>query len=340
MKKWLRGIFLVLIAFAALTIVGGTVYEAIGKVSSARTFPPAGKLIDIAGRRIQLDCRGSGAPTVVFESGLDMLGSLSWSAVHEEVARTTRACAYSRAGILWSDPADTPRSAQVIAEDLHAVLKSAGETGPLVLVGHSLGGPYSVTYTKFYGAEVAGLVFVDASHPDQLKRLEGIGAATRPSTAARRVQEIGAALQWTGIVRAFIGLQERMPNLPEHADQVMKAFAATSLAPMLDEAAALEATLAEAGSLRDLGGRPVFVLTAMAPLSRQAVEQMHLDADQARKIKEIWRELHDEQAHWSTNGQHRPLPEANHYIQFDRPDEVIAAVRTVIEEVRQNHDAR
>jgi len=112
------------------------------------SFPLQGKLVDIGGRRIQLDCRGTGSPIVIFESGLDINGSLSWSAVHDEIAKTTRACAYSRAGIMWSDPKDGPQNAKTIAEDLHAALAAAGEKPPFVLVGHSLGGPYIMTYTN------------------------------------------------------------------------------------------------------------------------------------------------------------------------------------------------
>ena len=49
-----------------------------------------------------------GSPTVVLESGLDTYGSLAWASVHDSIAATTRVCAYSRAGIMWSDPASGP----------------------------------------------------------------------------------------------------------------------------------------------------------------------------------------------------------------------------------------
>ena len=187
MKKSMLG--LALAGVLGLIVAGGAALEAVGKWQAHRGHPPMGKLVDVGGRRIQIDCRGQGSPTVVFESGLDMMGSLSWSAVHDDIAASTRACAYSRAGILWSDPAEGPRDARAVADDLHAALKQAGEQGPLVLVGHSLGGPYAMVYTQAYGDEVAGLVLVDATHPDQIARL----AATGADLMRQLQQQIGRA---------------------------------------------------------------------------------------------------------------------------------------------------
>ena len=74
-------------------------------------------------RKIHLDCRGSGAPIVVLIHGLDTAGALSWSAAHDSIAQTTRACAYSRAGIMWSDP--TPAFTPIgMVDDLHAAVMS------------------------------------------------------------------------------------------------------------------------------------------------------------------------------------------------------------------------
>nr|MBP9233682.1 hypothetical protein [Hyphomonadaceae bacterium] len=72
------------------------------EAEAVREHPVEGKLVDIGGRRIQIDCRGEGGPTVVFQAGGDLLGSLGWKPVMAKVSGKTRACAYSRAGILWS----------------------------------------------------------------------------------------------------------------------------------------------------------------------------------------------------------------------------------------------
>ena len=89
---------------------------------------------------------------------------------YNEIAKTSRVCAHSRSGILWSDPNPGNFSSQAVAQDLHQALMRSGESAPWVMVGHSLGGPYIMMFTSLYPSEVAGLVFVDASHPDQVER--------------------------------------------------------------------------------------------------------------------------------------------------------------------------
>jgi hypothetical protein len=92
------------IAFVLACMPALSACETFFEAEAVRDYPVEGKLVDIGGRRIQIDCRGEGGPTVVFQSGGDMLGSLGWKPVMEKVSARTRACAYSRAGILWSDP--------------------------------------------------------------------------------------------------------------------------------------------------------------------------------------------------------------------------------------------
>lgn len=273
MKLWIRRIALFLSGFIVLAIIVGCCYEAIGRRNAARDFPPPGKMVDIGGRRIQLDCRGSGSPVVVFESGLDIDGSLSWSAVQDSVAKTTRACTYSRAGIMWSDPLDGPQNGKSITGDLHAALDRAGERPPFVLVGHSLGGPYIMTFTKYFGMDVAGLVFVDASHPEQVHRFKTV-TSQEPPLLMKMMNKVGAALAWTGVVRAALPLFPGVPHQPAHAARARAAYASTSLAAAVKETDALDQTLAEAGTFRQLGNRPLFMLTSMAPLPAGA--QAHI----------------------------------------------------------------
>lgn len=329
-------VFLGFFALIAFAVIGGAMYEAFGRKNAVISFPPAGRMVDVGDRRIQLDCRGAGNPTVVFESGLDIYGSLSWSAVHGDVAKTTRACAYSRAGIMWSDPRDDAHDGKAVAEDLHAALNRAGERGPFVLVGHSIGGPYITIYTRYFGTEVAGLVFVDASHPEQEQRLS-IAGATAASKLMLLRDKVGAALHWTGLVRAVVGAS-RLPLSNLHDEDAVKAYASTSLGGISKETDAREKTLSEAGTFREFGARPLVVLTAMAPWPEQVRAGLGISAAQAEQWQDAWKRMHDEQATWSSQGQHLLVPDAGHYVQLDRPDIVIKAIQMVVNKVRGNRE--
>jgi len=338
MRGFVRDIRFVLLLSIIFSTIFAAVYELISRYRTANEFPVIGKLVDIGGRRIQLDCRGVGRPTVVFESGLDLNGSLSWSAIHDRIAKTTRACAYSRAGIMWSDPSGGAQNGKTIAEDLHLTLLNAGEKAPYVLVGHSMGGPYIMIYTKYFGLEVAGLVFVDASHPDEVERLKAITSLTEP-VWLRLIAKAGAALAWTGITRGIIvPLLEKSAReywrLRKWPSDAVLAYSPTSLDSIVKESDAFEESLADAGTARQLNDRPVFVLTGMEPLSAEVLAYFKLTPVQGRQYQEIWKSMHDEEASWSTQSQHQVVFDAGHYIQFDQPDVVISAVLSVVNRVR------
>ncbi|UEC01731.1 alpha/beta fold hydrolase [Burkholderia vietnamiensis] len=336
MKRWIKYSSLAIAALLVLLLIAGSAYERIGRHQAASKFPPPGKMVDIGGRKIQLDCRGSGSPTVVFEAGLDIGGSLSWSAVHDPVAQHTRACAYSRAGMMWSDPANGLMNAKRVAEDLHAALEKAGEHAPFVLVGHSLGGPYIMTYTKYFDTDVKGLVFVDASHPDQTQRLR-----TVMPEAENGLFKVAASLGWSGALRVAAPiLLQQSPNQSAAEVAAIRSYASTSLPTLLEENEALEASLSEAGTFRDLGRRPLYVLTAMEPFSEASLASMKITSEQGNRVQAIWRELQEDEATWSSDSTHQVLVNSGHNIQFEKPEEVVAAVRSVVDKVRGSESVK
>jgi pimeloyl-ACP methyl ester carboxylesterase len=194
----------------ALVLVTAASVAAQGTAPSAR---PAAQgdfagLVDIGGRRLYLECRGSGGPTVVLENGAG-LGADVWSVDFGEragsqpivlpaVAGFTRVCSYDRPGInlfvnpaVWplapadrlfpsrSDPAPMPRTAGDVVADLHALLGAAGVPGPYVLVGHSFGGLVVQLYARAYPDEVVGLVLVDAAHEETYPAWEALLGPTQ-----------------------------------------------------------------------------------------------------------------------------------------------------------------
>jgi pimeloyl-ACP methyl ester carboxylesterase len=330
-KHWVKRVAIGLGSLLVLVVITGASTEAVTRWRTAHLYPAPGRLVDIGGRRLQLDCRGAGSPTVVLESGLDYLGSLSWSAVHDSLARTTRVCAYSRAGVMWSDAAPGAFDVERAARDLHAALTTAGERAPWVMVGHSMGGPYVLVFTKLHGAEVRGLVLVDASHPEQFARFkDATGKTLQPPTG---LLAVGSTLAWTGLAQ-LAPLGGAPATWPAVAVEVPRAFFSRSIGALYEETRAIDATLAAARDAKQLDARPLVVLTAGVGASPEALAQMGITAEQEMKRRAAWRAVQDDEATWSRESRREIVPDASHYIQFDRPDVVIRAVREVVARVR------
>ena len=73
----------------ALLLAMGAGWERLERRQAAAAYPPPGRMVDIGGRRMQIECRGAGSPTVVFETGLDYYGELAWAKVLGPVSRFT-----------------------------------------------------------------------------------------------------------------------------------------------------------------------------------------------------------------------------------------------------------
>ncbi len=294
-------------------------------------------MVDVEnGRRIQIDCRGAGSPIVVFQSGGDAIGSLAWAPVHDRIAKSSRACAYSRAGVMWSDPAHGGFRPEEVAEDLHAALTAAGERPPYLLVAHSRGGLYNMIFAGLYKDEIAGLVFADSSHPDQEARFEEAGIKTGDYVSLG--EEAALALRWTGVMR--------LTPYPTDASIAARvnAFYPKSADANAREARNRKETLAEAGKFRDLQNWPVVVLARELP--EQTLARTELDASNAYLLPDagpeaelldrmpvseaVWRRLQTDISTWSSRGRLQVVPNSNHAFFFYMPDVIVDAVNEVL----------
>ena len=338
------GLLALIVALLIVALIVGSIWEAGQRHAALQHFKPRGQIVDIGGgRHMHIDCRGTGVPTVVLEAGLDTNGTQAWSAVQDQIASFTRVCSYDRAGIQWSDNKPAPHDGEGVAHDLHALLTAAGEKGPYVMVGHSLGGPYIMTYVRHYPNDVAGVVFVDASHPDQNKLMAaaGIAAVSKPIPL---MYQLLAKADWTGLPRVLLGAAGKQAaaemHVPAAAQAESSAFGPQSLSGALEEGKQLNVTLDEAGKLRTLGDRPLVVLVATKQLPPSAQKAAGLTPPQYASMQSIWLKLHDDETSWSTRSRQQLVPDSTHYIQFGRPDIVIAATKEVVDEVRAGPAAK
>jgi pimeloyl-ACP methyl ester carboxylesterase len=303
----------VLIVLAATTI-GGTV-ENVCEVRIHQSYPAPGARYDVDGRSLHLNCQGHGEPTVVLFNGLGEI-SASWARITDQVSPTTRVCAYDRAGQGWSDDSSSPQDGVTAARDLHALLAAAGEPGPYVLVGHSIGGPYALTYAAQYPQQVAGMVLLDSSSPDQLRSIPSYAA--QYALALRRGMAFLPTLTRIGLGSLF----SSGAGLPADAAGPVRAMTSTARAARngRDEISMIPTVFGQAQALTSLHGKPLAVLTTSDSLGTNGWKAAQ-DKLAALSDNHLHRDVQSSHAGLITD--QRPAAQSAHAIA-----EVIASVRT------------
>jgi pimeloyl-ACP methyl ester carboxylesterase len=331
-RTWIRrGLVWVSAGLLGLAVIGAF-YQAVATEIDQRAYPPPGEMVDVGNHSLHINCIGKGSPTVILESGLGTM-SADWANVQPRVAKTTRVCAYDRAGTGWSETGPEPRDPRQIAHELHTLLGNAGIDGPYVLVGQSFGGLYVRMYADLYPKEVAGIVLADSSHPDMWGRMPPeVVAMLRPPA-----WQVGAMTFLTrlGIFRLTASDMAEC-GLPVQQCKEEQAYLSSTryrvtwgeemLAPDRD---------AQVRSTGSLGDKPLVVLSAGD--HRRDLAAGVSPATLAR-FERTWDDLQGELAALSTDSTHLVVERAGHStLQTDRRDarvtsadieEVIQAART------------
>ena len=286
-------------------------------LSRSTTSTPKGDdfaaLIDIGGgRKMYLECRGSGRPTVILESGYRNDADI-WSTelepgmrtVFSQVAKFTRVCAYDRPGTFLdadhlgrSTPVPMPRTASDLVADLHALLETAHVPGPYVFAAHSFGGIFARLYANTYPNEVVGMVLVDALS-------EKVRSSLTPE-------------QWKMYVN--FGFTKPPPGLETYKD-----------IETLDVNASLD-QMEKAAAARRLRPMPLFVLTQGQVFDLSPWQP--LPADFPAALNKAWHAGQDALATLAPNTKHKIATKSSHYIQIQEPQLVVGAIKQVVEAVR------
>lgn len=319
-QPWPQPILRGLVILALLLAGAGFLYENISEARDRRFNPMQGQLVNVNGRKMHIDCSGQRVPTVILDAGLGDT-YLSWQKVQPEIAKFVQVCSYDRAGIGYSDPSSQPRTSRVIASELHELLQAARVSPPYILVGHSMGGYDVRVFAGMYPSEVAGMVLVDASHPDQENRFSAELKSMEGSW--HREAEFLEYSTPFGIPR-LLGLCDedaavRAAECNWHTEREKTA-----------EMKAFTQSATEAAGVTSLGDIPLVVLSHDP--DKPSAE---LPADLAKSTNEAWEKMQEELAHLSTRGTQSIAKKSSHYIQLDRPELVIDAIRSIVEQARQ-----
>jgi pimeloyl-ACP methyl ester carboxylesterase len=305
-----------------LIAISGLAYQQWAEVRDLERFPAPGQLLMVGDGAMHLDCRGEGSPMVLLEAAAQG-DSLDWFRIHDQLAAITRTCAYDRRGLGWSDTVSGPRAAEQIIGDLVELLQVAGESGPYLLVGHGQGGIYARAFVHRYSDYAAGLVLIDSSHEDNPREMPDEILALRA-----RWQDLDAVCQWLapfGWYRLTGGLSPS--GLPEEIAGAATAISNQShLCRMrLRYSRGLPDSLALVRAMGDLGDLPILVLTQGHEPTVQDVPP-GLSLRTMREAFAVHQRTQARQLGLSSRSRQVVVPDAGHFVHWDRPDVVIEQI--------------
>ncbi|GGC65151.1 hypothetical protein GCM10011396_10180 [Undibacterium terreum] len=297
------------------------------------------------GRTLNLDCRGSGAPTVLLFAGLNAWSEV-WLKVHDKLAEHHRVCAFDPAGFGFSGPSPEPQDAAHIVADVEAALKTAGIAGPYIVVGHSAGGLQAVSFADRHQRETAGMVLVDPSYPGLFADFERIapnlsrffyGGNDRKKAAYQHCAETLATgpisptatdastcliyrQEYSEKLRTALAAIETPARLSTKTSQI-DGFAAASRDTVNPNRnyAAMPLIVLTRGNLGTPPGPPPPGMPAEATTEGPASDR-------------AWAAGHEALVKLSTHGEHRIVVDSGHMIQFEKPEAVIDAINAVAAE--------
>ncbi len=305
MWRWTTRVLVGLCSLIVVTALTGALYQTVATRKDLAVTPPPGHLVDIGGFRLHLWCTGNGAPAVILDTGLGG-SSAGWGFVQPDVARFTRVCSYDRAGMGYSDPGPSPRTARRIANEVAKLLDRSGIAGPVVLVGASIAGFNGRVFASDHPERAAGLVLVDASHETDRHDVPPM---------ARFVP----LLSTVGVLRLFgVSFGERVESLSPSVQRYALAtrFRAAGYRAAADEIIHIRESVSEVRSSRRKLTIPVVVVTG------------------ARGADENWRQLQQDLTSLSERGCLMIARQSGHVVSVDQPEVVVEAIRAIVDTAR------
>ncbi|MBM7124308.1 alpha/beta hydrolase [Dyella flava] len=316
-------------ALAILLAAGGALWNWAATQYYREHYPAPGKMYTVNGHSMHLYCTGSGSPTLILDSGLGDDWTV-WQKVQPTLSKTTRVCSYDRSGLGWSDELSPEHDANTLADQLHALLQAADIRKPIILMGHSMAGVYDRAYIAHYPGDVAGMIFVDASSPDQFKRFP-------PQILENLQSYYSTRLKWLtvfGIARATGKCEQIVPGLEFergfiYANNCKISVVDTNFAEFND----IDHSSDETRHTGPFSNLPILVMTE-DPQIFANTDSDSIPPEIGKKSSILWESMQEDLKHLSSNGRRIIAKGSGHYVEVDRADLINREVPVFIQQVR------
>lgn len=324
--KWAKRIGLGLVALVVLLLITGFVFEKISR-NNAEKMSPDGDFVEVENHRLHYYKKGNGGPTVVFETAFDPAGHLQWYHIQQKLPSSYTSISYDRAGILWSDRGENPKSGEKIAEELHQLLEKANASKPYILVGHSFGGTLVRFFVNKYPKDVAGVILVDSQCPNDEKYL---------SPELFKMVNQGLPEGFLRFANTF-GLARLMfknmfPNDKQfdHQNSIMPALLYKSADAVLEEQNQMSFIKKEASKINSFGAIPLFVLTSA---DEKRYDSFIKDEKLKKEMLNGWNKMQKDFLLLSSDSKQILVPNSGHYINQEQPKVIENVINNLVERI-------
>lgn len=310
--KWAKRIGLGLVALVVLLLFTGFVFEKISR-NNAEKISPDGDFVEVENHRLHYYKKGNGGPTVVFETAFDPAGHLQWYNIQQKLPNSYTSISYDRAGILWSDRGENPKSGEKIAEELHQLLEKTNAPKPYILVGHSFGGTLVRFFVNKYPEDVAGVVFVDSQCPNDEKYLS-------PELFKMVNQGLPEGFlrfaNTFGLARLMFKNMFLKDKQFDYQNSIMPALLYKSADAVLKEQNQMSSIKKEASKINSFGAIPLYVLTAA---DEKRYDSFIKDGKLKQEMLNGWNKMQKDFLLLSSDSKQILVPNSGHYINQEQP---------------------
>ncbi len=311
--------------FALFLFLGaGFLFEKWANKKELATLEKKGKLLDVNGSLMHIQCAGEGSPIVVLESGLgsDMT---SWNKVFGPISTFTKVCRYDRSGYGLSASNSSKRKIEDQNEELKLLLREAGINGPKILVGHSAGGLYIRQFSKV-DPEIVGMVLVDSSISLPKEEFERFFKSPIFASYLKLWEAKFSLIR----IHDFFFPDPLLNNGRPEGYPIQNTSSSRYLEALTQDEN-IYVDLLQANET-DLGDLPIVVISRGKDFMGQGSAKSEFDI--------AWNSWQKKLLDLSTHSQQVIAQNSGHMIQFDQPELVIETIRTIWEHSSRANQAK
>ena len=314
-KKRTYLLFFVIIIFFVI----GCIYQKYGVESDMKLLIPPGKMEDVNGHAMHVYSQGSpDSPyTIVLAAGSGTTSPYAdFYPLYSRIDKKQRVILYERPGYGWSEPLHKQQNVDSMAKELHELLSKSGESGPYILLAHSMGSLELINYAMFYPNEVAGVVLIDGISPEYAMGFEQT-VLMKLGWGAMSLAKNSGILRGLSKLGITDGLFVDIDGLPEDLKEIKVAMALNNL-NNLDMKLEMQ-SMSENGRLLkekgNLGDLPMLVISA------------------TNNGYKNWEQTQSELLLLSSRATHVVFPNTKHYIHHVKSEQIIEEIKKFIKDL-------